>query len=112
VRIHNLHHSFASYAVSAGHSLPMIGKLLGHTQVQTTARYAHLMTDPMHKEEMIFSNNAAKSRQKHCVYENNCISSKKLLNMKPKSQKHTLFFYALCPIYSDDVQSTSLNGEN
>jgi integrase len=49
VRIHDLRHSFASYAVSAGHSLPMIGKLLGHTQVQTTARYAHLMTDPMHK---------------------------------------------------------------
>lgn len=49
VRIHDLRHSFASYAVSAGHSLPMIGRLLGHTQVQTTARYAHLMTDPMHK---------------------------------------------------------------
>ncbi len=49
MRIHDLRHSFASYAVSAGHSLPMIGKLLGHTQVQTTARYAHLMTDPMHK---------------------------------------------------------------
>ena len=49
VRIHDLRHSFASFAVSSGHSLPMIGKLLGHTQVQTTARYAHLMTDPMQK---------------------------------------------------------------
>jgi hypothetical protein len=28
-------------------SLAMIGKLLGHTQVQTTARYAHLMADPV-----------------------------------------------------------------
>ena len=45
VRIHDLRHSFASYAVSQGMSLPMIGKLLGHTQVQTTARYAHLMSD-------------------------------------------------------------------
>jgi integrase len=41
-RIHDLRHTFASVAVSNGQSLPMIGKLLGHTQVQTTARYAHL----------------------------------------------------------------------
>ncbi len=45
VRIHDLRHSFASYAVSQG--LPMMGKLLGHTQVQTTALYAHLMSDPI-----------------------------------------------------------------
>ena len=48
VRIHDLRHTFASGAVSMGESLPMIGKLLGHTQVQTTARYAHLADDPMH----------------------------------------------------------------
>lgn len=47
MRIHDLRHSFASHAVSQGMSLPMIGKLLGHTQVQTTARYAHLMADPV-----------------------------------------------------------------
>ncbi len=47
VRIHDLRHSFASYAASQGISLQMIGKLLGHTQVQTTARYAHLMADPI-----------------------------------------------------------------
>jgi len=47
VRIHDLRHSFASFAVSAGYSLPMIGKILGHTQVQTTARYAHLMREPL-----------------------------------------------------------------
>lgn len=45
-RIHDLRHTFASIAVSNGHSLPMIGKLLGHTQVQTTARYAHLAREP------------------------------------------------------------------
>ena len=45
VRIHDLRHSFASRALALGESLPMIGKLLGHTQVQTTARYAHLARD-------------------------------------------------------------------
>ena len=47
IRIHDLRHSFASFAVSKGMSLPMLGKLLGHTQPQTTARYAHLMAKPM-----------------------------------------------------------------
>lgn len=47
VRIHDLRHSFASGAVAIGEHLPMIGKLLGHTQVQTTARYAHLADDPV-----------------------------------------------------------------
>lgn len=46
-RIHDLRHTFASTAVAAGQGLPMIGKLLGHTQVQTTARYAHLAADPV-----------------------------------------------------------------
>ena len=45
VRIHDLRHSFASRALALGESLPMIGKLLGHTQVQTTARYAHLANE-------------------------------------------------------------------
>ena len=47
VRTHDLRHSFASRALALGESLPMIGKLLGHTQVQTTARYAHLARDSM-----------------------------------------------------------------
>jgi len=47
VRIHDLRHSFASILVSAGASLPLIGQMLGHTQVQTTQRYAHLFDDPM-----------------------------------------------------------------
>ena len=47
VRIHDLRHTFASNAVAMGMSLPMIGKLLGHTQTQTTARYAHLAIDPI-----------------------------------------------------------------
>ena len=47
VRIHDLRHTFASLLVSGGMSLPKIGKLLGHTQVETTARYAHLFDDPL-----------------------------------------------------------------
>ena len=38
----DLRHSYASRALALVESLTMIGKLLGHTQVQTTARYAHL----------------------------------------------------------------------
>ncbi|MCY4460478.1 MAG: tyrosine-type recombinase/integrase [Albidovulum sp.] len=40
MRIHDLRHSIASRALTLGKSLPTIGKLLGHTQVQTTVRYA------------------------------------------------------------------------
>jgi len=47
VRIHDLRHSFASILVSAGASLPLIGQLLGHTQAQTTHRYAHLFDRPV-----------------------------------------------------------------
>ena len=49
VRIHDLRHSFASRALALGESLPMIGKLLGHTQIETTARYAHLARDSMYE---------------------------------------------------------------
>jgi len=47
VRIHDLRHSYASILASAGLSLPIIGRLLGHTQAATTQRYAHLMDDPL-----------------------------------------------------------------
>ena len=45
VRLHDLRHSFASRALALGESLPMIGRLLGHSKLQTTARYAHLARD-------------------------------------------------------------------
>lgn len=48
LRIHDLRHSFASFAAEAGASLQLIGKALGHTQMRTTERYAHLRDDPLH----------------------------------------------------------------
>ena len=45
VRLHDVRHSFASRALAMGESLSMIGKLLGHRKVETTARYAHLARD-------------------------------------------------------------------
>ncbi len=45
--IHDLHHTFASLLVSGGASLEMIGRLLGHTQIGTTQRYAHLLDSPL-----------------------------------------------------------------
>ena len=44
VRIHDLRHSFASFLVNAGRSLYEVQTLLGHTQIKTTQRYAHLST--------------------------------------------------------------------
>jgi integrase len=46
-RIHDLRHSYASVLAGAGHSLPIIGMLLGHSQAATTQRYAHLADDPL-----------------------------------------------------------------
>ena len=47
VRLHDLRHAFASVAASSGMGLPIIGKMLGHTQAATTHRYAHLASDPV-----------------------------------------------------------------
>ena len=47
VRLHDLRHSFASRALALGESLPMIARLLGHAEIQTTARYAHLTREAM-----------------------------------------------------------------
>lgn len=47
LRIHDLRHSFAAVAAGAGFGLPIIGKLLGHSQPATTHRYAHLADGPV-----------------------------------------------------------------
>ena len=45
--MHDLRHSFASFLVNAGRSLYEVQKILGHTQVKTTQRYAHLAQETL-----------------------------------------------------------------
>lgn len=47
VRVHDLRHSTASFLVNAGRSLYEVQRLLGHTQIKTTQRYAHLSHDTL-----------------------------------------------------------------
>ncbi|NCD35270.1 MAG: site-specific integrase [Spartobacteria bacterium] len=47
VRIHDLRHSFASFLVNSGRSLYEVQKLLGHAQISTTQRYAHLSDETL-----------------------------------------------------------------
>ncbi len=49
VRLHDLRHSYASVGAAGGDSLLVIGKLLGHQNPSTTARYAHLADDPLRR---------------------------------------------------------------
>lgn len=61
VRIHDARHSFASVAAASGQSLPVIGALLGHSQPQTTARYAHLAADPVRQANNVTADAIAKA---------------------------------------------------
>ena len=47
VRLHDLRHSFASFLVNSGRSIYEVQKILGHTQIKTTQRYAHLSQDSL-----------------------------------------------------------------
>ena len=49
LRLHDLRHTFASIGTGASLGLPVVGRLLGHSQPQTTARYAHLDNDPLRR---------------------------------------------------------------
>jgi integrase len=49
LRLHDLRHSFASIGAGGSMGLPILGKLLGHREAATTARYAHLDADPMRR---------------------------------------------------------------
>ena len=59
VRVHDLRHSFASKALALGESLPSIGKLLGHSRVETTARYAHLSGNAVREAAVRISDSIA-----------------------------------------------------
>ncbi|MBK8770095.1 MAG: tyrosine-type recombinase/integrase [Rhizobiales bacterium] len=59
VRLHDLRHSFASIGVGASLGLPIVGKLLGHTQSRTTERYAHLANDPLRRASELISSEIA-----------------------------------------------------
>jgi integrase len=59
VRIHDLRHSFASVGAGGGMGLPIIGKLLGHSQALTTAKYAHLDADPVRRASERIGNTIA-----------------------------------------------------
>jgi integrase len=50
LRLHDLRHSYASILASGGTSIPILMKLLGHTQISTTMRYAHLSVDPLREQ--------------------------------------------------------------
>lgn len=47
LRLHDLRHSFASVGLARGDALPVIGAILGHSDIKTTSRYAHLADDPV-----------------------------------------------------------------
>jgi integrase len=49
LRLHDLRHSFASVGLARGDALPIIGAILGHADVKTTSRYAHLADDPVRR---------------------------------------------------------------
>ena len=64
VHIHDLRHTYASYLVSSGLSLPIIGKLLGHTQAGTTHRYAHLANETLREATNVFGDKIKSMRER------------------------------------------------
>ena len=59
VRLHDLRHTYASFGAGSGLGLPIIGKLLGHTQASTTQRYAHLDNDPLRRASEVIGDRIA-----------------------------------------------------
>lgn len=55
LRIHDLRHSFASFLVNAGRSLYEVQELLGHADIRTTSRYAHLSRERLREAVEVVS---------------------------------------------------------
>ncbi|PHR60679.1 MAG: integrase [Robiginitomaculum sp.] len=70
VRIHDLRHTFASFGAGSGLGLPVIGKLLGHKDVRTTQKYAHLAVDPMRRAADIIAGQIAGAMGDDCSTKN------------------------------------------
>jgi integrase len=78
VRTHDLRHTFASHLVSKSESLHIVGKLLGHTQPQITARYAHLAIweyTPTHEKARRVGAVNTKRDANHCHLTVDCCRS-------------------------------------
>jgi len=61
VRIHDLRHTYASNALAQGLDIVMVGRLLGHSQIQTSMRYVHLADDPVKEAAQLVSNELARN---------------------------------------------------
>ena len=77
VRLHDLRHAFASVAASSGMGLPIIGKMLGHTQAATTHRYAHLASDPVKAAATTVANKIADAMQGGAVHAGEVVTLKR-----------------------------------
>jgi site-specific recombinase XerD len=62
-RVHDLRHTFASHLVSSGVPVATVGRLLGHTQSQTTKRYAHFAESPLREAANRFGKLIASKRK-------------------------------------------------
>ena len=65
VRLHDLRHTFVSIGAGASLGLPIVGKLLGHSQPQTTARYAQLDADPLRRASNIIGSHFSAALADH-----------------------------------------------
>ena len=66
VRLHDLRHTYASFGAGGGLGLPIIGRLLGHMQPATTARYAHLDNDPLRRASEAIAGRLAAALDGNC----------------------------------------------
>lgn len=66
-RFHDLRHTFASWFVQEGGDLYRLSRILGHTTLQMSSRYAHLRTDDLHDELMRVAQKRSQEHQTQAV---------------------------------------------